>query len=76
MACETAGVGVYSSPAEIMTSTPLAASTSSALANAGADSACVSKPMNNGPVDALLLAILADGLTDGEHVAFVEAHVE
>ncbi len=44
-----AGVGVYSSPAAVMTSTPLAASTSSAEANAGADSAWVSKPMNSGP---------------------------
>ena len=49
MAWETAGVGVYSSSAAVMTSTPFAASTSSALANAGADSAWVSKPMNSGP---------------------------
>ena len=36
MACDTAGVGVYSSLTASMTSTPLAASTSSALAQAGA----------------------------------------
>ncbi len=49
MAWETAGVGVYSLPAEVITITSLALSTSRALANAGADSACVSKPMNSGP---------------------------
>ena len=49
MACEMAGVGVYSSSAAIMASTSLAASTSRALAKAGAESAWVSKPMNSGP---------------------------
>ena len=49
IAWEIAGVGVYSPPFDIMTSTPLAASTSSALSKAGLDSACVSKPMNSGP---------------------------
>ena len=49
IACETAGVGVYSSFSASMTSTPLAASTSSALARAGTDRACVSMPRNNGP---------------------------
>ena len=49
MACEIAGVGVGSSLIASITSTLLAASTSSALAHAGADSACVSTPMNSGP---------------------------
>jgi hypothetical protein len=49
MACDTAGVGVNSPPLETRTCTPLAASTSSALSNAGCDSACVSQPMNSGP---------------------------
>ena len=49
IACDTAGVGVYSSFIASMVSTPLAASTSSALRNAGSDSACVSMPMNSGP---------------------------
>ncbi len=50
IACETAGVGVHSSSPAIIVSTPFAARTSSALANAGADSACVSMPTNSGPV--------------------------
>ena len=49
IAWETAGVGVYSSPCAIMTSTPFAASTSSALARAGTERACVSMPRNSGP---------------------------
>ena len=49
IACETAGVGVYSSFIASIVSTPLAASTSSALRSAGSDSACVSMPMNSGP---------------------------
>ena len=44
-----AGVGVYSSSAASITSTPFAASTSSALVSAGRDSACVSMPRNSGP---------------------------
>jgi hypothetical protein len=47
-------VGVNSPPVEIIVSTPFAASTSSALSNAGCDSACVSKPMNSGPSMPLL----------------------
>ena len=50
IACEITGVGVYPSCASIMVVTPLAANTSSALANAGIDSAWVSIPMNSGPV--------------------------
>jgi hypothetical protein len=49
MACEMAGVGVYSSPAASITSTPLPASTSSALAAAGSESAWVSMPRKSGP---------------------------
>ena len=44
------GVGVNSPPAEITVSTPFAARTSSALSNAGSDSAWVSMPMNSGPL--------------------------
>src|SRR5579864_9436836 len=43
------GVGVYPSCASIIDSTPLAASTSRAVANAGSDKACVSMPRNSGP---------------------------
>ena len=48
-ACDTTGVGVKPSRASTMTSTPLAARTSSAVAKAGFESACVSNPMNRGP---------------------------
>lgn len=50
IACEMAGVGVYSSLNASITSTPLAASTSSALAQAGWDKAWVSTPRNSSPV--------------------------
>jgi hypothetical protein len=72
MACEMAGVGVYSSSAAVITSTPFAASTSIALANAGADSACVSKPMNSGPSMSRAACGIADRLGDREYVKFVE----
>ncbi len=49
IAWDTTGVGVYSSPSEVITSTPFAAKTSNALANAGAERACVSMPTNSGP---------------------------
>src|ERR1019366_6183902 len=49
IASETAGVGVYSSPCASMTATLLAASTSSALASAGTERACVSMPRNGEP---------------------------
>ena len=49
IACDTAGVGVNSPPAETIVATPFAASTSSAVSNAGCDSAWVSAPMNSGP---------------------------
>ena len=76
MACETAGVGVYSSSAAVMTSTPLAARTSSALANAGADRAWVSNPMNSGPSMPRCLRYAQMAWVIGEHVALVEARVE
>src|SRR5213079_1362680 len=46
----TAGVGVYRSAESIIATTSLAASTSSAEAQAGSDRAWVSRPMNSGPV--------------------------
>jgi len=46
IAWETAGVGVYSSPSAIITVTPLAASTASALARAGPESSVVARPRN------------------------------
>jgi len=49
IACDTAGVGVYPSRASMCTSTPAAASTSSAVCHAGSDSAWVSRPMKSGP---------------------------
>src|SRR5882757_10232975 len=49
MACETAGVGVYSSFAASISSTWFAASTSTALFIAGRESACVSMPRKSGP---------------------------
>src|SRR3990172_5245594 len=50
IAWETTGVGVYPPPRSIITSTPLAASTSRAVPNAGSESAWVSIPRNRGPV--------------------------
>src|SRR5271154_6008741 len=49
IAWETAGVGVYSPVRAIITGTSFAANTSSALADAGSESACVSMPRNSGP---------------------------
>ena len=49
MAWLTAGVGVYRSRESIIATTSLAASTSSADTQAGSESPCVSRPMNNGP---------------------------
>src|ERR1700712_2901134 len=49
VACDTAGVGVYPSATSSITVTPLAASTSRAVAVAGPDSAWVSAPMYSGP---------------------------
>ena len=45
----TAGVGVYRSPASTSTVTSLAASTSSAVAQAGSERPWVSRPTNSGP---------------------------
>ncbi len=50
MAWLTAGVGVNRSAPSIIATTSLAASTSSADTQAGSDNACVSRPMNSGPV--------------------------
>ncbi len=50
MAWEITGVGTGASPSEITTATPFAASTSSAVRSAGADSPCVSRPRKSGPV--------------------------
>ena len=56
IACEMTGVGVYPGAARvpalasIMISCSLPANTSIALASAGSDSACVSMPINSGPV--------------------------
>ena len=50
IACETTGVGTGASPCETTTSTPFAASTSSAERSAGSESACVSRPRKSGPV--------------------------
>ena len=44
-----AGVGVKPSSASTSTCTPLAANTSTAVTQAGSDSACVSRPRNSGP---------------------------
>ena len=76
IACETAGVGVYRSRLSTSTVTSLAASTSSAVAQAGSDSPWVSRPMNSGPVDALRGAVLADRLGGGDDVRLVEGGVE
>ena len=76
MACEIAGVGVYSSPAASITSTPLAASTSSALSQAGCRQRVRVDAEEQRPVDALGLAVVADRLRDREHVPFVEETVE
>ena len=50
MAREMAGVGVYPLPRWMTVSTPLAASTDSAVRSAGMDSAWVSLPINSGPL--------------------------
>ena len=60
-------------PAAIITSTPLAASTSSALSNAGARQRMRVDADEQRPVDALRFAVLADRLGDREHVRLVEA---
>ena len=49
IACDTAGVGVQPSRASTSTVTPLAASTSSAVAVAGSERPWVSLPMKSGP---------------------------
>src|ERR1017187_5809739 len=49
MACESAGVGVKPQARSAITSTSFPASTSSAVANAGSESACVSLARNSGP---------------------------
>ena len=59
-----------------MTSTPLAASTSSALANAGSDSACVSMPRKSGPSMPCLRRYWQIAWRDREDVRFVERCVE
>ena len=62
--------------ASTMTSTPFAASTSSAVAKAGSESACVSIPDEQRAVDRLALAVEADRLRDREDVGLVERGVE
>jgi hypothetical protein len=49
MAWDIAGVGVYPRPGWMHTATPLAARTSSAVRNAGLDSAWESMPRKSGP---------------------------
>jgi len=49
------GVGVYPSFSSMTISTPLPAKTSTAVYKAGSESACVSMPMNKGPL--VLLAL-------------------
>ena len=66
------GVGVTPSSGWMIVSTPLAASTSSAVCCAGPESACVSLPMNSGPSILLIAAVIADGLRDGEDMRFGE----
>ena len=73
MACESVGVGVYPRSQSILHSTPLAARTSSALAKAGSESACVSLARNSGPVAVSAGAIFADGLGDGQNMVFIES---
>ena len=50
MAWEMTGVGVQTPSRSTLTSTPFPASTSSALRNAGSESAWVSIPRKSGPV--------------------------
>ncbi len=65
IARDSAGVGVKpatpvsASTGAISVSTPLAASTSSAVCCAGSDAACVSMPRNSGARDAALRAVLS-----------------
>ena len=76
MAREMTGVGVKPSSAWMIVSTPLAASTSSAVRCAGAESACVSLPMNSGPSMPFASPVIADRLRDRENVRFVERAVQ
>ena len=63
-------------PRPIMISTPFAARTSSAVANAGSDSAWVSCARNSGPVVPCDFAVLHDRLRDRRDVVVVEAALE
>ena len=62
--------------ASIITSTPLAANTSSALATAGSASAWVSMPTNSGPERSGALPVIAQRLADRQDMHLVERIVE
>ena len=70
------GVGVYSSRCASMTSTPLAASTSSALAQRRNRQRVRVDAEEERPVDPPALAVIANGLADGEDMPFVEGALE
>ncbi len=76
MACEMAGVGVYALPAASTTSTPLAASTSSALVACGCRQRMRVDTHEQRAGDALTASVVAYGLRDGEHMPFVEREVK
>ena len=59
-----------------MTSTPLAARTSRALARAGSDRAWVSIPRYSGPVIPCRLPVPANGLGDGQNMRLVKGIVQ
>ena len=74
MACETAGVGVKPPARSIITSTSLAASTSSAVLNAGSDMGIPAQEER--ALDPLRAAVKADRLADGQDVLLVVAPLE
>ena len=66
---------MYAVASESITSTLFAASTSSALANAGSDKRVRVHSEEERPVDLLQFAVVADRLGDGEDVPLVERAV-
>src|SRR5665648_229108 len=76
IACDTAGVGVYPSRASMCTSTPAAASTSSAVCHAGSDSAWGVPADEERSVGAPAAPVLDDRRGDRDDVRLVEGTVE
>ena len=76
MACEMAGVGVYSSPRRDHHLDAVGGQHFERAGERRRRQRVRVEADEQRAVDALLPAVLADRLGDGEHVALVEAHVE